>query len=186
MAFYIESADRPHTSRIAGEDIHVGELVVEQGDGTVDRADAQNDSDFDGVADAPHRGNHIAPDPHDATGAFVYEAADNDRVPFGGEADGDHIKVRVPEDTGGNESSPNITDGDVVGFIDTSAGTLSSTDEYKGRVVEEGYTDGESSATTYNRSNNNFTAIGTALRDSATDWDDVVRVQVAGGDRSNL
>jgi len=186
MAFYIESADRPHDSRIAGEDIHVGELVVDQGDGTVDRADAQNDGYFDGVADNPHTGNHIAPDPHEATGAFVYESADNDRVPYGGAEDDARIKVRTPEDTGGNESAPDISEGDVVGFIDTSAGTLSSTDEYKGRIVEEGYTDGESSATTYNRTNSNFIAIGKAHRDTGKDWDEAVRVRVTAEDTDEL
>lgn len=179
MGAFVESADRPYTSRVAAEDVYVGELVSEDGSDGFVRADAQNDSHLRYLATKPHTADYIAED-EDATSAFTYASADNDRVPALPLSDADIIKTRTPEDTGGNESAASISDGDVVGVIDTSAGTLSSTDEYKGRVVQEGYTDGESTPTTYNRSNGNFVALGTALKSEATDWDDVVRVQVEG------
>jgi len=184
MAFYVESVDRPHVSYPVGEDVHVGELVTEVG-GNYERFDAADHNDFDGVADDPQSADWISVELDEASN-FLYESADNERAPAAGEADGDIIKVRTPEDTGGNESAPSISDGDVVGVIDTSAGTLNSTVEYEGRVVQEGYDDGEGTPTTYNRSNDNFIAVGTALKDSVSDWDEVIRVKVAGGDRSNL
>lgn len=183
MAFYIESADRPLKSRVAAEDIHIGELVIENGSDNVRRVDAQNDSRFDGVADNPRSGDHIALDDDDTSNIGVYLSSENDRVVYGGSADGDIIKARTAEDPGGNESAPDISDGDVVGVVDTSAGSLSSTGEYKGRVVEEGYVDGD--GTTYNRSNSNFLAIGVAYKpspdptsDTVNAYDEPVRIEV--------
>jgi outer membrane protein OmpA-like peptidoglycan-associated protein len=176
MGAFVESADRPYLSRIAGEDVYVGELVAENGSDAFRRTDAANDSAVRYLATKPYTADYIAED-EDATSAFTYAAADNDRVPALPLSDGDLIRVRTPEDTGGNESAPSISDGDTVGVIDTSAGALSSTDEYKGRVVESGYTDGDGTAT-YNESNGNFIALGIAERDEADGWDDVFRVRV--------
>lgn len=183
MAFYIESADRPPQSRVAGSDVHVGEAVAPTGSDTVRPFDGSQDAlgDFLGVADDPLTSDAIARD-EDDTNFGVYLASENDRVIYNGDADGDLVKIRTAEDTGGNEAAPSISDGDVVGFIDTSAGTLSSASEYHGRIVQEGYTDGESTPTTYNRSNGNFVAIGRAYRketaDFADGWDVPIRVEI--------
>lgn len=183
MATYIESADRPPESRPAAADVYVGEAVAETGSGTVTPFDGSSHTiaEFLGVADDPLTGDQIALDDNE-TGGFIYESAEDDRVVYGGDADRDRIKIRTPEDTGGNEAAASISDGTIVGFIDTSAGTLSSTSEYHGRVVEEGYDDGESTPTTYNRSNGNFVPLGVAYKDDADSYDDVVRVEV----RNNL
>lgn len=175
MGAFVESADRPYLSRIAGEDVYVGELVAENGSDQFRRADAANDSAVRYLATKPYTADYIAADEDDES-AFTYAASENDRVPALPLSDGDLIRVRTPEDTGGNESAPSISDGDTVGVLDTSAGTLSSTGEYKGRVVEEGYTDGD--GITYNESNGNFVALGVAERDEADGWDDVFRVRV--------
>lgn len=179
MGFYLESVDRPNKSRIAASDVHIGELVADDGSqgGVPFNASSHSAEDFLGVADNPRRGDYIAEEPDETTN-FLYESAENDRIPVGGDADHDVIKVRTAEDAGGNESPPDISEEAVVGVVDTSAGTLSSTSEYEGRIVEEGYDDGESTATTYNRSNDNFFAVGVARRDSSSSYDDVVRVEV--------
>lgn len=182
MGGHIESADRPYESLVAAEDIHTGELVGENGSDKFRRADAQNENRLSFMATRPHTGDWIADD-EDATSNDLYESADDDRVPALPLVDGDVIKVWTPEDTGGNESAPSAGHGDLVGVIDTSAGTLSSTDEYKGRVVQEGYTDGESTPVTYNRSNSNFIALGRVYKDSTSSFDDILRVRV---NRENL
>lgn len=180
MGFYVESADRPARGRHAAEDIQPGELIAENGSDKYRLADDQNDDIIRYLARKPRSGQFIAFDEDDTPGD-TYSSSDDDLVPAQPLADGDVVKCRTPADPGGNESSPSINDGDVVGVIDSSAGTLSDSTVYPGRVVEEGYTDGESTPTTYNRSNNNFLALGTAERDSATSFDDVVRVQVQRG-----
>lgn len=179
MGAYIESTDRPNQSRIAGSDVDVGEAVAINSNLKAVPFDGSSyvQADFQGVADDPLTGDQIAAD-EDDTGGFTYLASEDDRVNFGGDADADVIKLRTAEDTGGNEPTPSISDGDVVGFIDTSAGTLSSTAEFHGRIVEEGYEDGESTPTTYNRSNSNFVAIGTAYRDDGQAYDTPVRIEV--------
>lgn len=179
MGLYIESADRPYTSRVVASDIRTGELGADNGSQQAVPFDAQNNdgSDFLGVATQPRRGDYIAAEP-DETTDWTYSSSDDERASFGGSADRDVIKARTAEDPGGNESAPSISDGDVVGVVDTSAGSLSSTTEYEGRVVEEGYDDGESTATTYNRTNDNFYAVGIAHRDSSSAFDDAVRVEV--------
>jgi hypothetical protein len=183
MGFYTESVDRPYVSRTAGEDIDVGTLVVENGSDAYRRANAEDDSRLSHLAARPRRGDFIAFDEDDTLSSFTYDAADNDRVPGQPLVDGDLIKTKTAKDAGGNESAPSISDGDVVGVVDTSAGTLTSESEYEGRIVQEGYTDGESTPTTYNRSNDNFIALGKAVKDSADSYDAVVRVRV---NRENL
>lgn len=177
MGFYVESADRPHQSRIASEDIHVGTLVNENGSDQYRLTEGANDSTVEALATAPRRGDYIAKEA-DETTDFKYLSSENDRVPVLPLADRDVVKVRTAKDTGGNESAPSIEDGDVVGLIDTGAGTLTSTSEYEGRIVEEGYDDGESSATTYNRSNDNFLPLGVVYRDDSSSFDEPVRVEV--------
>lgn len=179
MGFFLESYDRPLKSHIAANDVHVGEIVADNGSDKATPFDhsSHGEDDLLGVADRLHAGDHVAFDVDD-TDHDIYKSADDDRVPSGGDADRDVIKALTAEDTGGNEATPDITDGDVVGIVDTSAGSLSSTAEYKGRVVEEGYDDGESTPTTYNRSNNNFFALGVAHRDDVNAFDEPVRIEV--------
>lgn len=177
MGFYVESADRPYVGRLAAEDIHVGTLVADNGSDLYERFDAAEHSRIGYLATAPRRGDYIAKEP-DETTTFEYLASENDRVPALPLVDGDVIKVRTAGDTGGNEAAPNITDGDVVGVIDTSAGTLTSTAEYEGRIVQEGYTDGEATPVTYSRANGNFVALGKALKDDVNAFDEPCRVQV--------
>lgn len=177
MGFYVESADRPYQSRIAAEDVHVGTLVNENGSDNYERTNGADHSAIEALATAPRRGDYIAKEA-DETTDFKYLASEDDRVPALPLADRDVVKVRTAEDTGGNESAPSISDGDVVGVIDTSAGTLTSTAEYEGRIVEEGYTDGESTPTTYNRTNSNFLPLGVAYKDDSTSFDEPVRVEV--------
>lgn len=179
MGFYIESADRPYKSAIVSSDVRTGEIGADDGSDGAEPFDFNNHDEATllGVATQPRRGDYIAAE-DDETTDFTYKAAEDDRASFGGDADRDVIKVRTAEDTGGNEAAPSISDGDVVGIIDTSAGTLTSAAEYQGRIVEEGYTDGEGSPTTYNRTNTNFFAIGVAHRDSSTSFDEPVRVEV--------
>lgn len=182
MGFYTESVDRPYISRLAAEDIDVGTLVTEDGSDAFQRANGA-DNRIEYLAAKVRRADYIAFDEDDTLSGFTYQASENDRVPAQPLVDGDLIKVRTAEDTGGNESAPSISDGDVVGLIDTSAGTLTSTAEYEGRIVQEGYTDGESTPTTYNRSNSNFLALGKVIKDESSSFDDAVRVQV---NRENL
>lgn len=179
MGFYIESADRPYKSRVVASDVRTGEIGADNGSDQAVPFDyaSHNETDLLGVATQPRRGDYIAKE-DDETTDYLYKASENDRASFGGDADRDVIKARTAEDTGGNEAAPSITAGDVVGVIDTSAGTLTSTSEYEGRVVQEGYTDGESTPVTYNRSNGNFFAIGVAHRDDATSFDEPVRIEV--------
>lgn len=181
MGFYVEYENRPYHSRPAAEDIHVGTLVNENGSDAFERADGADVSRLDYLAAKPRSADWIADDEDVDLTDFTYKSSENDLVPGHPLSDGDTVKVRTAKDTGGNEPTPDIQDGDVVGIIDTSAGTLSSSSEYEGRVVEEGYTDGD--ATTYNRSNNNFVALGVAFKDAATSHDVPVRVNV---DRENL
>lgn len=181
MGFYIETNDRSLKSQVAGEDILVGLLVEEQGDGTVTVVD-DTSSTFDGIADSPRRAEYIADDTDEGSD-FTYKATGVPEslggahlVPYGGNADGDRIYCRTaidPED-GGDPIS--MTTGTIVG-VAQSADT-----DYHGRVVQEGFTDG--GATTYDIATGNFIPVGKVLREPSTNnqpavgFDDVVRVEV--------
>lgn len=173
MGFYIESADRPHQSRPAAEDIHVGLLVAENGSDKVRLADDADSTRWDGVADAPRSAEYIAPEV-DQSSDFTYSASDDERVPYGGRTPGDIIKVRTIQDNG-TDPAPSISDGDIVGFVDSSA-VSDTAAEFKGRIVETGYQD--DAPTTFDEGSNNFVKIGVAYRDSSSGFDEVVRVQV--------
>jgi len=86
------------------------------------------------------------------------------------------VKIRTAEDNG-TDPAPAIGHKTTVGIVDASA-LQGSAAEYEGRIVEEGYDDG---TTTFNRSNNNFKAVGVAYRpakqagDTVTDYDSPVR-----------
>lgn len=167
MGFYVESADRPFQSRIAAEDIHVGTLVSEDGSDGVQLVD-DSDTRIDGLAAAPRSAEYIAPEV-DETSDFTYSSSDNDRVPYLPLSDRDIVKVRTITDNS-TDPSPSINDGDVVGVAQKGD------DAFRGRLVEEGYTD--DSPTTYNTGNANFSPLGVAYKDSGTDYDVVVRVDV--------
>lgn len=175
MAFYVESQDRAYRSYIVAEDMVAGELGAHDGSNGAVAFDEQShaEEDFLGVAEAHRAGDQTAEDLDD-TGAILFDASEDDRASFGGDADRDVIKVRTIEDNG-TDPAPDISDGDVVGVVDSSA--VSDTGaEFTGRVVQEGYAD--AAPTTFNRSSNNFFAIGVAYRDDADGFDEVVRVEV--------
>lgn len=165
MGFYAESYDRPNQSGIAQEDIHVGTIVVQTAAGQVSLTD-DADTAADGVALAPRRGDYIAKEPDETTN-WLYEAAEDDRVPFADfDEAGARFKARTVTDNG-TDPAPSISDGDVVGVAHKAD------DAFRGRLVEEGYTD--DAATTYDTGAGNFTAVGTVYRDDAADFDEAVR-----------
>lgn len=184
MGFYIEVTQTPNRSGFAAEDIPAGTLVYLAG-GEAHLADASTHETVDGVADTPRRGEYIAGFDHE-TSDFVYLANDPDPdnhaplsdnnahlVPVGGGADGDYIKARTVPDVAG-ATAPSITDGAVVGFIDTTV--LDGVEDAAGYIVEEGYTD--AAANEYSRAEGNFVAIGRAYRESHGDYDRPTRVVV--------
>jgi hypothetical protein len=187
MELYLESADRPNESGIANEDVTPGELVYNSG-GTVTRA-AYSDGDHDGVALYEPEFN-AAFDEDDAP-IQDYSGSDDDRVTHNGAEDRARVFVRTIEETkSGVTSAPSISHGDVVGIVDSSDADAG---DFDGRIVEEGYSNDEnddSASTTFNRSNNNFLAVGEAYRpgyqnnDTVTDFDRPVRVLVWGEPQS--
>jgi hypothetical protein len=174
--FYIESKDRPAQSGIANAAVVAGELVFDDGSG-VDPMEFA-DGDFSGVAE--YSEEFLSADDIDAIADEEYQTGD--RVIYGGAEDAAVIKVRTPEDNS-TDPAPSIGHGDIVGVVDETS-TVASAAEFEGRVVQEGYTD--DAATTYNRGNSNFLAIGRAYRpakqngDSVTDFDTPVRLVVFG------
>ena len=182
MGLYVESADRPYTSRQAAEELPTGTLVTTDSNDMFVLADA-NDNRLDYLVTKPHSAPHIAFDEDDTSEERTY-AADDRRVPSLPLVDGDIVKVKtVTESNDGVTTSPDIQAGDVVGVPDTTDGDAPTEG---GRVVEEGYTndeDDDAADTTFSRDNGNFLPLGIALRDSETRFDAPVRVQV---NRENL
>lgn len=168
MGFYVESSDRPYLSGIAQEDIHVGTVVARTGAGQVNLTD-DSDTSADGVATAPRRGDYVAKEA-DETSDFLYKSSENDRVPYASLDEAGAV-LRARTIKSGATNKPDISDGDVVGIAQKAD------DNFRGRLVEEGYQDG-SPGTTYNTSNSNFTVVGTVYRDSSTGHDEVVRFEV--------
>lgn len=182
MEFYIESADRPYQSGVANSDVQAGQLVYDGTNGVEPFAYADA-PDLDGVA--VYEPEYLAAEDEDAISNEVYSASDGDRVPYGGNADGDVIKVRTIGSTGG-PSAPSISHGDVLGVVDS--GDANAPADADGRVVAEGYSNG---GTTFNRSNNNFVAVGRAIRPNkqndqgaVTAFDEPVRLDVYGTPQS--
>ena len=179
MGFYVEHTTGPYRSGIAGEDIPVGHLV-QLVDGEVFLADADRASTVEGVADALRSGEYIQSFMHEA-GDFIYLADPDDTdnhaplsqdgghvVPIGGGTDGSYIKLVAADDD--DADTPDISDGDVVGFVDTTA---ADAPDAAGQVVEAGYTnDG------FTAEGAEFVAIGRAYRDDAAAHGDIVRVVV--------
>lgn len=172
MAFYVESVDRPPRSGIVAEDVPVGTVTAYDGSNNVVLLDASTHGaeDFLGVADFLHTSDAISGDDEE-NNYGTFESAENDRVSAFGDEDGGVIKVRTLPDNG-TDPSVSISNGDVVGVAAVTDGA--------GYLVEEGYTD--NGGTTYGRSSTgDFVAIGTADRDSTTEYDDPVRVKVDAG-----
>lgn len=163
VEFYIESADRPAQSGLADEEITAGELVYDDGAGLV-RADFA-DGDVSGVAE--YSEEYLSAFDEDDVADETYDIGD--RVAYGGNADGDVVKVRTAEDNG-TDPAPSIGHRTVVGLLDDSS-TVASASEFKGRLVEEGYTD--NAATTYDRATGNFIAVGVAYRPAKQNGDTV-------------
>lgn len=171
MGFYAESTDRPHFSRVASEDVEPGEMVVEDGSDGYRLANGADDADWDGVADKIRVGDHIAGDADTTDGGLVYQSSENDRVPAVRPAENDLIKVRTIKDNG-TDPAPSINDGDTV--IVPDASLAASAAEFEGRIVEDGYSD--NSGDTHDTTNGLL--VGYAERDSASGFDEVVRVSV--------
>ena len=184
MGFYIEVTQTPNRSGFASEDIPAGTAVYLSG-GLASLADAAEHETIDGVADTPRRAEYIAGFRHE-TSDFVYLADDPDPdnhaplsdnnahlVPVGGGADGDYIKLKAMADVDG-ASAPDIGDGDVVGFIDTTV--VDGVPDGAGHIVQEGYTDEEDNE--YSREEDNFVAVGRVYKDEATEFGQPVRVVV--------
>ena len=182
MGFYVESADRAYSSRQAAEELHVGTIVTTDSNDMYVNADAQ-DNRLDAVVTKPRSAPHIAFDEDDEDPTRTYEA-DGRRAPALPLADGDVIKaLTITETTDGVTTSPDISEGNVVGVVDTSN---ADAPDNAGRLVEEGYSNDENddaAATTFSRANGNFLALGVAERDSESKFDAAVRVRV---NRENL
>lgn len=176
--FYVEEADRSSESGVADESIDAGTLVYNDGAGV----------DLVTFADGEYTGltlydpEYLSAEDEDATSFGTYESGD--RVRYHPREGGARVRIHTIEETAdGVTSAPSIDHMDVVGIVDETDGDAPTS---KGKIVEEGYTNdenGDSTTTTFNRSNNNFLAVGYALRpgndDSAvTDFNKPVRVRL--------
>lgn len=173
--FYVESADRASQSGIANEQITPGTLVRDDGSGVNLLSFA--DGDYTGLA--LYDPEYLAAEDEDAVASEFYKA--DQRVKYHPSEDAAVVKVRTVEDDGG--PAPSVSHGNIVGVVDESDADAPS--GVKGRLVEEGYSadvSGDGTSTTFNRSNDNFLAVGRAYRpgrqngDSVTDYDAPVRV----------
>lgn len=176
---FVYSSDRPNLSADATEDIQPGEIVAISGTGA---ALCQGSDDFGGVALGVRSGEWVADDDEDWSANysdFVYTAADDHPMPVGGDEDGARLRVYTAKDNG-TDPAADISGWDVVGI--PAAGTLTTpNDSHYGRLVEEGYTDGAGTPTTYSRANGNFLPIGRAIPTGAAPknaFDELVHVTV--------
>lgn len=159
--FYVDQADRSYLSGVADEDIKAGVLIFDDGTGV--RRLEFADGDYDGLA--VHDPEVLAAEDHDVgTTAADFTYASGDRVRYQPSEDGAILRVRTIKDNS-TDPAASVSHRDVVGIVDETVATLSgSAQDFEGRIVEEGYTDGDATPTTYNRSNSNFLALGRALR----------------------
>lgn len=169
---YAYSRDRPVLSDISNVDgILPGELVYCVSGGGLRRATGA-DPRMDGVVE-DFADQHIADNAYDYRSSiddFSYDTGM--RVQFDGHEDGARFRALTPVDDGDGDPAPNIQEWDVVGVPDRSG--------MEGRLVQEGYTDGQSTPVTYNRSNGNFLAVGiaraTASSVPTTSYDELTNV----------
>lgn len=172
---YIDQSDRSQRSGVASEAVKAGELVFDDA-GSVRRVEFA-DGDYDGLA--VYDPEFMAAEDEDAIADESVEVGD--LVRYAPKESAARLLIRTPEDNG-TDPAPSVGHEDVVGFVDASA-LQGSAGEYQGRIVEEGYDDG---TTTFNRSNNNFIAIGEAYRpakqsgESVTEYDTPLRVELYG------
>lgn len=186
MGFYVDEADRSARSAPANEAIPVGTACTRVG-GLAELLDGSTNTDFDGVADSPRRGDYIAEE-SDESSDYTYQPASakdansrggeiSDRVPLRGDEDGAVIRIKTPEDNG-TDPAPDISPDDVVGVAAVG------TSEFEGRIVQEGYTD--NAATEYSESGaGDFVPLGEADRfdssdpeASVTEFDTPVKLKV--------
>lgn len=151
------------------EDIEAGELVFKPDDADLRLAEFA-DGTIDGVAVHTSTGDSIAETTTDATGSYVFEAADDDRAGYGGNDDGD-VFIALTAATAGtsDEPAPSIDPDTVVGIIDETSDDAPAGVE--GRLVEEGYqadADGSGSLVTFDRDSGNFIALGKATKQNDT------------------
>lgn len=173
LEFYVEQADRSPHSAVANETIYAGELVHDDGDGLNVLTYAATDEDA---------GGHVGLARYDAEAMaaeweedIVDESyATDQRAQYQPFEDSAVVRIRTPEDNG-TDPAPAIDHKTVVGVIDAAGGTVASAGEFQGRVVQEGYTDGAGTPTTYDRATGNFKAVGVAYRPES------VPASVAGG-----
>lgn len=162
VEFYVEQADRSPQSAVANETIYAGELVHDDGDGANALTFTATDEDA---------GGHIGLARYDAEAMAAEWEEDvveesyslDQRVQYQPMEDSAVVRIRTPEDNG-TDPAPTIGHRDVVGVIDAAGGTIASAGEFQGRVVQEGYTDGAGTPTTYDRATGNFKAVGVAYR----------------------
>lgn len=187
-AIQIET-DRSNNSRYAGGTIYTGlpvEEVTNGGQLEYVKMDATSAS-YDGTAVQPQSGDWVQEHPTDTRSttydAPAYETSDSDdlndtdRVPVNGFSDGDKVKMRTLLDG----AAPDISDGDVVGVIDTSD---SNANDSAYGIAQEGYSDdddGDTTSTTFNTSNDNFIPLGKARGDSSKNLD-LVTVEIRRDD----
>jgi len=173
VQLYIDQSDRSQRSGVASEAVKAGELVFDDA-GSVRRVEFA-DGDYDGLA--VYDPEFMAAEDEDAIADDEVEVGD--LVRYAPKESAARLLIRTPEDNG--ESAPSIGHEDVVGFVDGSLGDAPS--DAAGRIVQEGYSNG---ATTFNRSNGNFIAVGEAYRpakqsgESVTEFDTPVRVELYG------
>jgi len=160
IEFYVEQADRSPQSGVANESIYAGELVYDDGDGVdvltfADGTENAALARYDAEAMAAEWEEDIVEEVYDTGERVQYQPLEDSAI----------LRVRtVEETTDGVTAAPSISHRDVVGIVDeTDADAPSSA----GRVVEEGYTNDENddtTSTTFNRTNDNFKAVGRAYR----------------------
>jgi len=172
IQFYVEQSNSSYHSALASAEVHAGEIATDSG-GLADATTAA--SDILGLA--LYSEEYMVGEDEDDVVDEVY--AVDERIKAAPLEDTLRGYGRTPEDEGG--TAPSIDHNTVVGLIDTSVGDAPG--GAAGRLVEEGYTNG---ATTFNRTNDNFVALGEAYRpgnemnDTVTEFDTVVRVNFYG------
>lgn len=154
---YIDVADRsPLGDNVSEDGMLPGELAFFASGGGMRRATGA-DSRVDGVI-ADLADDHIAEHDEDFRSGldqFTYDSSNGDRAQAGGGEDHARLRCRTPVDGGDGDPAPTIQGWSVVGIPDRTG--------MEGRIVEEGYTDGQSTPVTYNRSNGNFNPVGLAM-----------------------
>lgn len=158
LEFYVEQADRSPQSGVANESVYAGELVHDDGDGVDVLAFADGEEN---VALARYDAEAMAAETEEDVVEEVY--ATGERVQYQPMEDSAILRVRTIEDE--TAPAPSIGHRDVVGIVDETSTDAPA--NAAGRIVEEGYAtdlDGDTTTTTFNRTNSNFKAVGVAYR----------------------